>query len=97
MNPAVEFVSVTKRFGPILANDRVTFPVFHGEVHAIVGETGAGKSTLMGILSGFLRPDGGRVMVFGEPLTAGSPGRAVSRGIGLCAQHFHLGAKAPIC
>jgi general nucleoside transport system ATP-binding protein len=90
VNPAVEFVSVTKRFGPILANDRVTFPVFPGEIHAVVGENGAGKSTLMGILSGFVRPDGGRVNVFGQALKAGSPVHALSLGIGLCAQHFHL-------
>lgn len=90
MNPAVEFVSVTKRFGPILANDRITFPVFPGEIHAVVGENGAGKSTLMGILSGFLKPDSGRAMVFGQLLRAGQPAHAVSLGVGLCAQHFHL-------
>jgi general nucleoside transport system ATP-binding protein len=90
VDPAVEFVSVTKRFGPILANDRVTFPVFGGEIHAVVGENGAGKSTLMGILSGFLRPDSGRVVVNGESLQLGRPAHAVSLGVGLCAQHFHL-------
>lgn len=90
MNPAVEFVSVSKRFGPIVANEDVSFPVFPGEIHAIVGENGAGKSTLMAILSGFLRPDRGRVLAFGEPLHPATPARALRRGIGLCAQHFQL-------
>lgn len=90
MNPAVEFISVTRRFGPILACDRITFPVFPGEIHAVVGENGAGKSTLMAILAGFLRPDSGRVMVFGTPLQPGVPAYSLGLGIGLCAQHFNL-------
>jgi len=90
MNPAVELLEVTKRFGPVTACDRVSFPVFPGEVHAVVGENGAGKSTLMGILSGFLRPDSGRVTVGGRELARGTPQRALRLGVGLCAQHFHL-------
>lgn len=89
MTPAVEFQSITKSFGGLLANDRISFRVEPGEIHAVVGENGAGKSTLMGILSGFLRPDQGRIFVSGAPLEPGSPDRALAAGVGLCAQHFH--------
>jgi len=90
VNPAVEFIGVTKRYPGLIANDSISFPVFPGEIHAIVGENGAGKSTLMGILSGFVKPDEGRVAVFGHTLKPGSPRAALEAGIGLCAQHFHL-------
>jgi simple sugar transport system ATP-binding protein len=90
MNPAVEFLSVTKQFGPITACDRVSFPVFPGEIHAVVGENGAGKSTLMAMLSGFFRPDEGTLRVAGSELRPASPARALELGVGLCAQHFHL-------
>ncbi|MCC7140467.1 MAG: ABC transporter ATP-binding protein [Candidatus Eisenbacteria bacterium] len=90
MNPAVEFVDVTKRYPGLIANSGISFPVFPGEIHAIVGENGAGKSTLMGILSGFVKPEEGQVNVFGRRLELGSPRAALRAGIGLCAQHFHL-------
>lgn len=90
MNPAVEFVEVSRRFGAVTACARISFPVFPGEIHAVVGENGAGKSTLMGLLAGFLRPDEGRITVFGRDLARATPARALQLGVGLCAQHFHL-------
>lgn len=89
MNAAVEFVEVTKRFGPVTANEQVGFAVPWGEVHALVGENGAGKSTLMGVLAGFVLPDAGIVRIDGVVAALGSPRAMVQRGIGICAQHFH--------
>ena len=44
---AIELADVTKRFGPVVANQDITFDAWYGEVHALIGENGAGKSTLM--------------------------------------------------
>lgn len=59
----IEFQSVTKRFGGIIALEDVTFSISAGECHGLVGENGAGKSTLGKILAGNLRPDHGRVVL----------------------------------
>ena len=73
--PAIRFEHVTKRFPGVLALDDVSFDVAAGSCHALCGENGAGKSTLGKILGGIHPPDGGRVVVFGEP----SASRARSR------------------
>ena len=89
MNAAVEFVEVTKRFGPVTANEQIGFTVDPGQIHALVGENGAGKSTLMGILAGFVQPDSGVVRIDGVGAPLGSPRAMLARGVGICAQHFH--------
>ena len=87
---AVSMEGVTKRFGPVVANDDVTFTADHGEVHALVGENGAGKSTLMSILAGMYRPDAGTLRIAGEAVTLRSPADAIGRGVGMVYQHFML-------
>jgi simple sugar transport system ATP-binding protein len=88
--PALELRGITKRFGPVVANDRVDFDLRRGEVHALLGENGAGKSTLMSILYGLYHPDEGEVLVDGEPVRVDSPSRAIELGIGMVHQHFML-------
>jgi simple sugar transport system ATP-binding protein len=83
-------VDITKRFGSVVANDRVTFSAMPGEVHALVGENGAGKSTLMSILSGMYRPDEGVFLINGNPVQFQSPRDAIDHGIGMVYQHFML-------
>ena len=87
---AVELRSVSKRYGTLLANDRISLTVRGGEIHVLVGENGAGKSTLMGILSGTVKPDGGQVLVDGEDVTGYSPRAAIVKGVGMVHQHFRL-------
>jgi len=87
---AVSLIAVTKRFGPVVANDNVTFTAHRGEVHALVGENGAGKSTLMSILAGLYRPDAGTLRIDGEAVELRSPADAIGRGVGMVYQHFML-------
>jgi general nucleoside transport system ATP-binding protein len=88
--PAVAMRDISKRFGPVIANDHVDFEASWGEVHALIGENGAGKSTLMSILAGFYRPDSGQVEIDGTPVRFRSPRDAIAHGIGMVYQHFML-------
>lgn len=90
MTPALQLTSITKRFGPLLANDAISFFVGEGEVIALLGENGAGKTTLMNILFGHYVADEGSIEVFGEPLPPGDPKAALAKGIGMVHQHFTL-------
>lgn len=86
----VEMRQITKKFGPLKANDRVDFSVRKGEVHAILGENGAGKSTLMNILSGIYTPDSGTISINGTIHRFHSPQDSIAAGIGMVYQHFKL-------
>ncbi len=81
---------ITKRFGPLLANDAISLDLHRGEVLALLGENGAGKTTLMNILFGHYVADDGTIEAFGEALPPGSPKAALTRGIGMVHQHFTL-------
>jgi len=86
----LELRDITKRFGDVLANDRVSLKVEPGTIHAIVGENGAGKSTAMRIAYGFYAADSGEVLVDGAPRNLQSPHDAIALGIGMVHQHFML-------
>jgi len=88
--PALELRGITKRFGPVVANDGIDFDLRQGEVHALLGENGAGKSTLMSILYGLYSPDEGEIRVNGERAEVDSPSKAIDLGIGMVHQHFML-------
>ncbi len=93
--PAVELRGITKRFPGVLANENVNLTVYHGEIHALLGENGAGKSTLMSALCGLYRPDEGEIHLCEKagPLRRvdiSSPRDAIERGIGMVHQHFKL-------
>ncbi len=88
--PIVSLRDVTRRFGPVLANDRVSLDLHAGEVHALVGENGAGKSTLMKVLYGLHPPQSGEIRVDGERVSIPSPAHAMRLGLGMVHQHFLL-------
>ncbi len=88
--PIVEMHDITKRFGPVLANDHVSLDLWPGEIHAVLGENGAGKTTLMNVLAGMYQPDSGSIRIAGEEVHLASPADALRRGIGTVYQHFTL-------
>ena len=88
--PALELRGITKRFGPVVANDGIDFDLRPGEVHALLGENGAGKSTLMKTLYGMHRPDEGTISLAGREVHFRSPADAIAAGIGMVHQHFML-------
>jgi general nucleoside transport system ATP-binding protein len=86
----LELRGITKRFGPLVANDGISLSVAPGQVHALLGENGAGKSTLMNVLYGLTQPDEGEILIDGKPAKFGSPRDAIAAGIGMVHQHFML-------
>ncbi|GAB4363785.1 MAG: ABC transporter ATP-binding protein [Oricola sp.] len=86
----VELRGITKRFGPVIANDNVNLTIRAGEVLGLLGENGAGKSTMMNILSGLYSPDEGQILIDGRPVTFHGPGDGIAAGIGMVHQHFML-------
>jgi simple sugar transport system ATP-binding protein len=88
--PRLELEGVTKRYGDVVANDRVSLTVQPGEIHAILGENGAGKSTLVKIVYGAVPPDAGELRWEGEPVAVRSPHEARALGIAMVFQHFSL-------
>jgi simple sugar transport system ATP-binding protein len=87
---AVQMRGITKRFGPLLANDHINFELNRGEIHALLGENGAGKTTLMRILYGLYHADEGEILVNEKPVHVASPRDAIQLGIGMVTQHFAL-------
>jgi simple sugar transport system ATP-binding protein len=86
----LELRNITKRFGEVLANDRVHIKVQPGTIHAIVGENGAGKSTAMRIAYGFYTADSGEILVDDQVRDIQTPHDAIALGIGMVHQHFML-------
>ena len=87
---ALDCRGITRRFGPLVALDRVDFAVAAGEIHALVGENGAGKSTLAKIIAGALRPDEGAMELFGEPYAPTSRRQGSARGVAHVRQQLSL-------
>ena len=87
---AIRLENITKTFPGVLANDNVNLAVREGEIHAICGENGAGKSVLMKTLYGMHSPDSGKIFVNGKEVSFHSPKDAIKNGIGMVHQHFML-------
>ena len=87
---AIELKNITKRFGKVVANDKVSMSVKRGEILSILGENGSGKTTLMNMISGIYYPDEGQILVNGKEVTICSPKDSFALGIGMIHQHFKL-------
>ena len=87
---ALEMRNISKRFGSIQANKNVSLEVYHGEILAILGENGCGKTTLMNMIAGIYFPDEGQVLVDGKEVVIASPKDAFDHKIGMIHQHFKL-------
>jgi ABC-type uncharacterized transport system ATPase subunit len=90
--PSVEMRNVTKIFGNIVANSNVSFKAFPGQIHALVGENGAGKSTAIKMLYGLYTPTSGDIFINGKKKVWSSPAEAIRASIGMVHQHFMLAA-----
>jgi general nucleoside transport system ATP-binding protein len=86
----VRLKSITKQFGTVLANDAVDIDISEGSIHAIIGENGAGKTTIMEILYGFYQANSGEIELYGKKVHISNPHDAIHHGIGMVHQHFML-------
>ncbi|NUT46454.1 MAG: sugar ABC transporter ATP-binding protein [Saccharothrix sp.] len=86
VSPLLELRDVSKSFQAVRALRGVSLSLHAGEVHALAGENGAGKSTVVRIIGGEHRPDAGRVLLDGEPVRFSSPRDARQRGVAVIHQ-----------
>ena len=86
----LELTGISKQYPAVRANDRVALRVKPGEIHAVLGENGAGKSTMMKIIYGAVQPDEGTIAWNGQPVKITSPAQARKLGISMVYQHFSL-------
>ena len=88
--PLLELRGVSKSFVGVEVLSGVDLTCHAGEVHAVVGENGAGKSTLMKVAAGAHRPDGGEVLIDGEPVSFGHTRDAQRHGVGIVYQELNV-------
>jgi ribose transport system ATP-binding protein len=87
---------VSRFFGLIQVLFDVDFDLRQGEVHALIGENGAGKSTMMKIMAGYLQPSGGEILVDGVPVSFASSHDAETAGIVMIHQEFNLAPQLTV-
>jgi ABC-type sugar transport system ATPase subunit len=88
--PYLEARNITKIFPGVIAVDNVNLKVYPGEIHAIIGENGAGKSTFCNIITGVYRPTKGEIYCFGNKVDFSHPSEAIKTGIGMVYQERNL-------
>ena len=90
MNPMIDILSLTRRFGGLVANDAVTTSISSGEIRGIIGPNGAGKTTLLNMVSGYLRPSSGRVLFDGRDITGLRADKLAAIGVRRTFQNVRL-------
>ena len=86
----LEAKNISKSFGKVQALKDVNFYLHKGKIHGLLGENGAGKSSLMNILSGIYQPEKGSIIFEGEKQNKLNPELAARLGIGMVHQEFRL-------
>ena len=86
----LEAKNISKSFGKVQALNDVNFFLYKGKIHGLLGENGAGKSSLMNILSGIYQPEKGSIIIEGEKQNKLNPDLAAKLGIGMVHQEFRL-------
>lgn len=92
----LELRNVSRSFGPVQVLFGVDFGLRRGEVHALIGENGAGKSTMMKILGGYLAPSAGEILLEGRPVAFASPRQAEAAGVIMIHQEFNLAMQLTV-
>jgi general nucleoside transport system ATP-binding protein len=87
---ALELVAVSKRFGEVVALTDANFCLRPGTIHALLGENGAGKTSLMRVAFGMVAPDAGSILINGEAVRFHAPSDAIAHGVAMVQQHFSL-------
>ncbi|WP_407492978.1 sugar ABC transporter ATP-binding protein [Pseudooceanicola sp. MF1-13] len=96
MTPILEARGVTRSFGPIQVLHGIDFSLVPGEVHALIGENGAGKSTTMKILGGYLSPTAGELLLDEAPTRFADQREAEAAGILMIHQEFNLAMQLTV-
>ena len=87
---ALELKNISKSFGEKCANKNVDLTIYNGEILAILGENGSGKTSMVNMIAGIYYPDEGEIFVGGKPVVITSPKVAFEHKIGMIHQHFKL-------
>lgn len=90
MADLLQVKNIRKTFPGVIALEDVSMSIAPGEIHTLLGENGAGKSSLMNVLTGLYRPDRGEILLDGQPVQFRSPRVSLKYGIGMVHQHFML-------
>ena len=93
---ALEVKDVRRSFGPVEVLHGVDLALHSGEVHALIGENGAGKSTIMKIMAGYLTPTSGELLLDGKPVTFALSEEAENQGVILIHQEFNLAEQLTV-
>src|ERR1700691_4111735 len=90
MTASVALEGIRKSFDGVVVLDDAEFAAKAGEGHALLGENGAGKSSLMNVAAGLYAPEAGRIIIDGDEVSLSGPSEARTYGIGMVHQHFKL-------
>ncbi len=88
--PLLEAKQVTKRFGGLVAVDKVDFSIDAGSIVSLIGPNGAGKTTFFNCVTGYYRPEEGTILFDGKPIVGLKPNQITARGIGRTFQNIRL-------
>jgi branched-chain amino acid transport system ATP-binding protein len=90
MDPILRVVTMTKRFGGLVAVDNVSYDVERGKVFALIGPNGAGKTTCFNCITGLFQPTSGKVLFDGKDITGFRPHQTAKAGVARTFQNIRL-------